>query len=469
MRALRAAACLLLLAAAGAGEVEERWLVGRLNGEPAMNMRFVHRPLDGGGALETIETHLVLGRQLGGGEVATIAVTTVQRQWLDGEGRVHRFHIDEDGAGGTRSIAKGTVEGDVVRVTVFRLGRSRSGEHAVPEGRPLRGWRAEGEALMTLPREEGAVLRGASLELANGRFSLTALDHRFLAAPDDGTLHFRTEFPQMPALASTMVVDGDGAIRSMTMSMGAAMRIDLAPADGPAELADGAVINVARMFEAEGRPRPAGPNRYRLEAEALERIARDGFQRVEDGRLVVADVAAEGELADRDRHLAATAQLELDDPGLRAWVGDHLDGVGDGTAVRAERLRLAVRAHITDKDLANGDASALETFRQRRGDCTEHATLLCAALRIAGLPAKIEYGVVYAPRYGGWIGHSWNSAWLAEQDRWVHLDAAYPGIPRSRYIAIAADAVEGRTTAQALADAIASLIGTTITAESADP
>ena len=80
------------------------------------------------------------------------------------------------------------------------------------------------------------------------------------------------------------------------------------------------------------------------------------------------------------------------------------------------------------------DASALETFRTRQGDCTEHATLLCAALRIAGTPARVEVGLVYAADYGGWVGHAWNQAYV--DGRWVHLDSAYPGIPRSCYLGL---------------------------------
>jgi transglutaminase-like putative cysteine protease len=128
--------------------------------------------------------------------------------------------------------------------------------------------------------------------------------------------------------------------------------------------------------------------------------------------------------------LGAGPQLELDDPGLRAWVAANSDGGGDD----AERLRLAVRSHITTKDLSKGDGSALETFRSHTGDCTEHATLLCAALRIARIPARIVVGLVYVPEYGGWVGHAWNSAYVG--GRWVHLDSAYPGIPRSCYLAL---------------------------------
>ena len=48
---------------------------------------------------------------------------------------------------------------------------------------------------------------------------------------------------------------------------------------------------------------------------------------------------------------------------------------------RARALRLAARRHITHSTLATGFASASETVRSRKGDCTEHAMLLAALLR----------------------------------------------------------------------------------------
>jgi transglutaminase-like putative cysteine protease len=107
-----------------------------------------------------------------------------------------------------------------------------------------------------------------------------------------------------------------------------------------------------------------------------------------------------------------------------------------------------VRSYISTKDLSTGDGSALETFRNRRGDCTEHAALLCAALRIAGVPARIEVGLVHSVDHGGWVGHAWNSAYVG--GRWLHLDSAYPGIPRSCYIKLASASGAGDRSPQAL-------------------
>jgi transglutaminase-like putative cysteine protease len=193
----------------------------------------------------------------------------------------------------------------------------------------------------------------------------------------------------------------------------------------------GADLSPAGLVQAQGKaPGVVGPNRFRLPPRAT--VPTDEFQQVADDVVTVSSQAKPAPLADRVAFLEAETNLELDDPALRAW-SEASAGAG-AAAERAERLRLAARSHINNKDMGVAEGTALETFRSRQGDCTEHATLLCAALRIAGIPARIEIGLVYAPSFGGWVGHSWVSAYA--DDRWIHLDAAYPGIERCRYISL---------------------------------
>ena len=104
-----------------------------------------------------------------------------------------------------------------------------------------------------------------------------------------------------------------------------------------------------------------------------------------------------------------------------------------GSTRGVNRSAAAVRGHLAG-DATPGDLSALEAWKARKGDCSEHANLLCAALRIAGIPARVELGFVYAGALGGWGGHAWVSAYDRETRRWLQLDAAYPGISRGCYL-----------------------------------
>jgi hypothetical protein len=216
-------------------------------------------------------------------------------------------------------------------------------------------------------------------------------------------------------------LDQAGELLGMTMHLGV-MVLELKPAPGPVALL-GAELPPTGLVRAAGpSPRRDIGNRFRIPAGPA--LPMNPMQSEHDGIVTTVNEAKSEPLS--ENWLAATAQMELDDPALRAWVA----GIGSDP----EKLRLAVRSHIDRKDLMKGDASALETFRTRQGDCTEHATLLCAALRIAGIPARIEVGLVYAPDYGGWVGHAWNQAYVG--GRWIHLDSAYPGIPRSCYLGL---------------------------------
>jgi transglutaminase-like putative cysteine protease len=226
-----------------------------------------------------------------------------------------------------------------------------------------------------------------------------------------------------------MTITRQGDLAGMNMNMGI-FTIDIVPAAGPVKLA-GAELDAVSLVTAAG-PAPAtrAANRYRLPPAA--QVAADEFQSQDGAVVTVRSRAEPSPLADAQPFLRAEAQLELDDAALRAWVENLAQGHREDAERLAEHLRLAVRSHITTKDLSQGDASALETFRSKRGDCTEHANLLCAALRIAGIPARVEVGIVFSAVHGGWVGHAWNSAHVA--GRWMHLDSAYPGIARSCYL-----------------------------------
>jgi transglutaminase-like putative cysteine protease len=58
------------------------------------------------------------------------------------------------------------------------------------------------------------------------------------------------------------------------------------------------------------------------------------------------------------------------------------------------------------------------------GDCNEHAMLLAALARAAGIPARVEAGLVYMK--GRFYYHAWNLLFLG---RWVTADAVFGQLP----------------------------------------
>lgn len=68
--------------------------------------------------------------------------------------------------------------------------------------------------------------------------------------------------------------------------------------------------------------------------------------------------------------------------------------------------------------------SALEVLRTEVGDCNEHAVLLTALLRAAGIPARLCVGLVYSR--GSFFYHAWTESYLGE---WVSMDATLNQMP----------------------------------------
>jgi transglutaminase-like putative cysteine protease len=67
---------------------------------------------------------------------------------------------------------------------------------------------------------------------------------------------------------------------------------------------------------------------------------------------------------------------------------------------------------------------ALSTLDNRMGDCNEHAMLFAAMARAAGIPARVEAGLVY--QQGKFYYHAWNLLFLG---RWVTADALFGQLP----------------------------------------
>ena len=136
--------------------------------------------------------------------------------------------------------------------------------------------------------------------------------------------------------------------------------------------------------------------------------------------------------------LARTDWLDYDAPTVQALI-KQVDRDGDAAA-RMRALEARVHAHIDDKSLRVGYASASDAARLGEGDCTEHALLLAALARATGIPARVVHGLAYSEDYGDGptlVPHAWVAAWTGE--RWQAFDAALPGDDQLRVAVHAAD------------------------------
>jgi len=158
-----------------------------------------------------------------------------------------------------------------------------------------------------------------------------------------------------------------------------------------------------------------------------------GAQRVrrEDERTVVVTIDLDDSIpapesdAAQAHYLAATAMIDAEDPLIRQLAERAAGRDAKSASEKAEAMRAFVYRFVRDKDLDTAFATASETARTRRGDCSEHAVLLAAMLRAAGIPARVAIGLIYAEEFAGaehifgW--HMWTQALL--EGVWVDLDA----------------------------------------------
>lgn len=133
--------------------------------------------------------------------------------------------------------------------------------------------------------------------------------------------------------------------------------------------------------------------------------------------------------------LARSTNVDISDPKIKELVEQALKGAPEGAnaAQQAETMRRFVHSYIKAKNLGVGFATASEVARTREGDCSEHAVLLVAMLRSAGIPARGVSGLLYVDQFHDQIRvfgyHMWAQALLeiGGVQRWVDLDPVLPG------------------------------------------
>src|SRR5690606_1388476 len=122
------------------------------------------------------------------------------------------------------------------------------------------------------------------------------------------------------------------------------------------------------------------------------------------------------------RYLGSTPMAQSDDSMIVGKAKQIVDG--ERNAMRAaERIVEAVYIGIDKQAGVRGSATATEVLQNGAGDCTEHAVLVVALMRAAGIPARVVDGIVLASDIdgSGMAGyHAWAEIWLG---RWIGGDA----------------------------------------------
>ena len=116
----------------------------------------------------------------------------------------------------------------------------------------------------------------------------------------------------------------------------------------------------------------------------------------------------------------ATHWMPLQDARLQKMAAIASAGQTDPREV-CRRLVTFVHSKIQHSPFSTSLSAADEVARTQRGDCTEHAVLLAALMRIRGIPSRVVSGLVHTNQLLGFSGHMWVEAFI--DGEWVPFDS----------------------------------------------
>jgi transglutaminase-like putative cysteine protease len=124
-----------------------------------------------------------------------------------------------------------------------------------------------------------------------------------------------------------------------------------------------------------------------------------------------------------------TPTIQSDYPAIVALAGKLSAGRKDRCSI-IDTCNKYVYRRLAKRNTATF-SNAVETLKAGFGDCGEHAVLLAALLRAAGIPARVILGLLYYPPKKAFVGHAWVMA-CNDGGQWIFCDPAFGIFPASR-------------------------------------
>lgn len=122
-----------------------------------------------------------------------------------------------------------------------------------------------------------------------------------------------------------------------------------------------------------------------------------------------------------------TVTVQADHPDI-IKLSKAIQGDSDSLCALVRKFNDSVYRMLKKRNTATF-SSAVETLKAGFGDCGEHAVLLAALLRAAGIPARVVMGLVYMESGKGYYYHAWVSAYTG---KWVFSDPSHGLFPADR-------------------------------------
>jgi Transglutaminase-like superfamily len=123
-----------------------------------------------------------------------------------------------------------------------------------------------------------------------------------------------------------------------------------------------------------------------------------------------------------DKYLSPSGFVQSDDPAVLAKAREIVGGEKD--ALRAAKKIADWVYENVDKRPTAGIPSAVEVLKNLQGDCNEHTTLYTALARAAGIPARMDAGIVMLR--DRFYYHAWPEVYVG---RWISIDPTFGQFP----------------------------------------
>jgi transglutaminase-like putative cysteine protease len=332
----------------------------------------------------------------------------------------------------------GTIDGTTLKLSITSAGRTRSEQRTLAGppalmlslARHLAGVGLREGARHEWTLFDPATMRNAPVRVVVGRRELVRANDRPLPA-------FRVEL-SFGGLQTTSWVTDTGEVvreespmglltvaetqeRAMAKAVPRNIQLDLLEAS--------AVVPQTKQRIEE--PRDVLLLRLRLEGADLSSADLQGVgQQVSGDTIEIVDartLSATPDAFELGPYLEPEPLIESDAPEIREEAARFLEG---GTPrQRAERLTRHVSSLLEKKPTVSLP-SALEVLRTRVGDCNEHTALFVALARAAGIPARVNVGLVAVRN--AFYYHAWPEVYLAEgpgSGLWLPVDPTFNQFP----------------------------------------
>jgi Transglutaminase-like superfamily len=419
-------------------EKEESWQVIYLAGQRIGFAHFRTEPIsrDGKAVVRTVaDTSMTMKRF---GQPLVVKQAIVTEETLDGNLLRFSYEMANPPAKPTSTVGK--VEG-----TELRLDQTVNGETK----QSVQAWQPDVKS----PTFHDRALRASPLKPGETRaieafmpefnkvstITITALDFEetlLLQGKKQKLLKMRITQSIVPGLVETAYIDATGdTIKTSINMLGAEMVTYQVTQDEALKAIKGAELDLAvgTLIKVKKIPNAHASKKivYRIttpEQNPEDVIPTGGTQTVrksgdDTAELTVTALAIPDKAAIRpteEQFLASSQYLQRDDENVQSHARKAAGDATDSAQI-ARRMEKYVYDNLTKKNFSTAMASAGEVARKMEGDCTEHAVLLAAMLRVKGIPSRVAVGLVYADSLSAFGGHMWTEAYL--DGRWFPLDA----------------------------------------------